>query len=52
MALRWRKSGRLREGDEIAERGSTIVFDRRWLSKMIINGIGALCTFMVMGILL
>lgn len=50
MALRWRKSGRLREGEEIAERGSTIVFDRRWLSKMIINGIGALCTFMVMGI--
>jgi amino acid transporter len=48
MARRWWKSGRLKEGEEIVERGSTLHFDRRWKIKMLVNGFGAVCTFIVM----
>ncbi|MHC1783776.1 MAG: APC family permease [Anaerolineaceae bacterium] len=48
MARRWWKSGRLKPDEEIVEPGSTIVHDRSWKTKMIINGFGAVCTCIVM----
>lgn len=48
MARRWWKSGHLKPGEEIKEPGSTVVFDPHWVTKMIINGFGAVCTFVVM----
>ncbi len=48
MARRWWKIGRLKEGEEIVEPGSTLRFDKGWRHKMFINGFGAVCTFVVM----
>jgi amino acid transporter len=41
MARRWRKVGRLAPGQELRERGSALVPDRRWRLKMVVNGVGA-----------
>jgi amino acid transporter len=48
MARRWWKSGHLKEGEEVIEPGSTLRHDRRWQFKMLVNGLGAVCTFIVM----
>jgi amino acid transporter len=48
MARRWWKSGHLKPGEEIVEPGSVITLDKQWKFKMIINGVGAVCTFIVM----
>lgn len=48
MARRWRKSGHLKPGEEIIERGSTLRYNRGWKYKMFINGFGAVCTAIVM----
>jgi amino acid transporter len=48
MALRWRKSGKLKPGDTLQERGSVVRHDTGWRHKMIINAIGAVCTLFVM----
>ncbi|GAB1471625.1 APC family permease [Chloroflexota bacterium] len=52
MALRWKKSGKLRDQKEETvhtnERISKIVYDPLWRLKMIMNGFGALCTGIVM----
>jgi hypothetical protein len=48
MSHRWWKIGRLKSGDEMVERGSTLHPDRRWLMKMIINGVGSFATCIVM----
>lgn len=48
MALRWWKIGHIPEGKEVVEPGSVLRYDKHWLQKMIINGFGALCTFIVM----
>jgi hypothetical protein len=48
MALRWRKIGRLKEGEEIVEPGSVLRYDKNWRLKMMINGFGGFCTFIVM----
>ena len=47
MALRWRKIGGLKPGEELKERGSTLRFEASWRTKMIINGFGALMTAVV-----
>ena len=47
MAVRWWKSGRVHPGAEVKERGSALRYDRRWLLKMIINGLGSLSTAIV-----
>ncbi|MBE0698247.1 MAG: APC family permease, partial [Anaerolineaceae bacterium] len=47
MAYRWWKTRKLLPGEEIVERSSTLHYDRLWLVKMIANGIGAACTFVV-----
>ena len=48
MAHRWWKSGRLKPGEELKERGSVIKQDSRWRVKMFINGLGAITTAVVM----
>jgi amino acid transporter len=48
MALRWHKIGKLKPGEERSERGSTLRSVKGWLSKMLINGLGAACTAVVM----
>jgi len=48
MARRWWRAGRLRTGEELVERGSTLRFDARWRLKLAINALGALVTFVVM----
>lgn len=50
MAHRWWKSGKLKPGEEISERGSIVRHDRNWLFKMVVNGFGSLCTAVVMGV--
>lgn len=50
MARRWWKIGHLKPGEEIQEPGSTLRFERGWQFKMAINGFGAVCTGVVMGI--
>lgn len=48
MAHRWWKSGQLKQGEELHERGSIVVHEDSWRFKMIINGFGALTTLVVM----
>ena len=48
MAHRWWKIGHLKEGEEIVERGSTLRYVKNWKFKMVVNGFGAFCTFVVM----
>ena len=47
MARHWRKSGGLAAGTELRERGSVLRHDRRWRSKMVLNGAGASLTAVV-----
>jgi amino acid transporter len=48
MARRWWKVGHLKEGEEIVEPGSTLRYESGWQFKMVINGFGAIMTFVVM----
>jgi len=48
MARRWWKSGKLKVDEKIIEPGSVLTYDNRWKFKMIVNGFGAVCTFVVM----
>jgi amino acid transporter len=48
MAVRWWKTGHLKPGDEIVERGSTLRYDSKWKQKIVLNGFGAMLTFIVM----
>jgi amino acid transporter len=48
MAHRWWKSGQLKPGQVIKERGSDVIYDGGWHYKMVINGFGSICTFVVM----
>ncbi|MCX6054040.1 MAG: APC family permease [Chloroflexi bacterium] len=48
MARRWWKSGKLKEGEKLVERGSTLVHDNRWQFKMVVNSLGCLVTAVVM----
>jgi len=48
MARRWWKIGKLNLGEEKMERGSTLHFEKSWMTKMFINGFGAVCTAVVM----
>ena len=41
MARRWWKAGHLKPGEEIVEPGSTVVYEKGWIHKMLINGLGA-----------
>lgn len=48
MARRWWKSGHLKPGEEVTEPGSILKHDKGWRYKMVINGFGAITTFVVM----
>ena len=48
MALRWRKIGRIKEGEQIVETGSVLHSDSKWRFKMFVNGFGSFCTAVVM----
>ena len=48
MAVRWWKSGHLKPGEEIVEKGSTVRFDPLWKVKLGVNGFGGVLTFIVM----
>jgi hypothetical protein len=48
MARRWWKAGHLKKGEERVEQGSTLRYEKSWQNKMVINGFGAVCTFIVM----
>ncbi len=48
MARRWRRSGQLKDEGRTSVPAHTLKYDRKWKSKMISNGFGALCTFIVM----
>jgi amino acid transporter len=48
MAKRWWKSGHLKGDEKIVEPGSTITFDKHWKIKILVNGFGSICTFIVM----
>jgi amino acid transporter len=50
MALRWRKIGKLKPGEEKKERGSVLHYEKNWHIKMFVNGFGAICTAIVMSI--
>jgi hypothetical protein len=48
MARRWWKAGHLKQDEKIVEPGSTIVYEKGWQYKMLVNGFGAVCTAIVM----
>lgn len=48
MARRWWKVGHLAPDQEIKEPGSTLRYETGWQLKMGINGLGAVCTAVVM----
>jgi len=48
MARRWHKVGALKPGEEIVERGSTLRYESGWQFKMLVNGLGAILTAVVM----
>jgi amino acid transporter len=48
MARRWYKSGHLKPGEQLKERGSTISYDKHRKFKMIVNSIGSVSTAVVM----
>jgi amino acid transporter len=47
MARRWWKSGRMKPGEELKERGSVVRYERNWALKMVINGLGSFMTLIV-----
>jgi amino acid transporter len=48
MARRWWKSSHLKEGQQVRESGSVLTYEKKWKSKMLLNGFGAVCTGIVM----
>lgn len=48
MARRWWKIGHLKPGEEVQEPGSTLRYESNWRLKMVINGLGSVCTLVVM----
>ncbi len=48
MARRWWRVGHLKAGEEIKDPGSTLRYERGWQTKLVINAVGAVCTFIVM----
>ena len=48
MARRWHKSGQLAPDQAVHEAGSTLTHDPRWRVKMVVNGVGAVATAVVM----
>ncbi|MDH7498816.1 MAG: APC family permease [candidate division NC10 bacterium] len=47
MARRFWKAGRLSPGQQVKEHGSTLQYESGWRYKVVLNGLGALCTLLV-----
>jgi len=47
MTRRWWKIGHLARGQEVVERASVLRAERGWVLKMLLNGLGAACTALV-----
>jgi hypothetical protein len=47
MTRRWWKVGHMAPGQQIVERGSTLVYERGWQLKLVFNAFGAVCTAVV-----
>src|SRR5512142_555171 len=47
MAIRWLRSGHLKPGESFQRHGMPLHFDRKWKSKMFMNGLGAVATAIV-----
>lgn len=48
MAIRWLRCGRLEPGKVSERMGSSLQYNPKWKTKLIINSFGAFCTFIVM----
>jgi amino acid transporter len=48
MATRWFRSGRLKPGEMFQQYGMPLRFDPKWKVKMVVNGLGAVATAIVM----
>lgn len=48
MAMRWWRASKLRPGEEIQQKGSSVHHEPNWKLKMAINGFGAAISFIVM----
>lgn len=48
MVMRWRRSGRMKPGEEIAIHGSMLRYDPHWRTKQFVNAFGATMTAIVM----
>jgi hypothetical protein len=48
MAIRWLRCSRLKPGEVSQQMGSTLQYNPKWKTKLIINSFGAFCTFIVM----
>jgi amino acid transporter len=48
MAKRWWRVGHLKPDEEIRDPGSTLRYEKGWQSKLVINGVGAVMTLVVM----
>jgi hypothetical protein len=50
MAWRWWKSGKLDPNEKPSDNPNQLHYDKRWRIKMIMNGFGAFCTLVVLGV--
>ncbi len=48
MVVRWNRVGKMQPGEERSVHGSTMRHDPHWRSKQVVNGVGAVATFIVM----
>jgi amino acid transporter len=48
MARRWYRCGQLQEGQKIVQPGSTLHYDPKWKTKLVINGFGSIVSAVVM----
>lgn len=48
MVVRWQRIGKMQPGEEREVHGSTVRFDPQWRAKQLVNGFGAILTFVVM----
>ena len=48
MVVRLRKVSKLKPGEKVESLETVLEYDRHWRLKMIVSGIGAFCTFIVM----
>jgi amino acid transporter len=48
MVVRWKRVGKMLAGEEREVHGSVMRYDRHWRAKQMVNGVGAVATFIVM----